>query len=83
VTDNETEFVQLMDELTQLAADWPAWKIWRAGSGSWMGTRPGNLTDHELSSGLARTLMEDTPEELRAQLEQQARNELKLQPPTS
>jgi hypothetical protein len=83
VTDNANELGLITDELTQLATDWPDWKIWRAGSGSWMGTRPGDLTDHQLRNGLARTLMEDSPELLRAQLEQQARNEVKLQTPTS
>jgi hypothetical protein len=61
-----------MHETTDgLQEAWPGWRIWRADGGSWMATRRRILSCEEVGEGLAHTLMEDTEDELAAQLEQQ------------
>lgn len=58
-----------------LAADWPGWRFWRAGGGSFMATRRTWLREADLEAGLAATLMADDEEELAAQLFEQTRLE--------
>lgn len=58
-------------EFSDLQAEHPSWKLWRSRGGSFMATRNRVLSIGELFPDLDNTLMEKTPEELAAKLEQQ------------
>lgn len=66
----------LREPLSDLAADFPGWHVWRGrdGRGShrgWYATRQRRLRAAELDAGLANTLSADDAETLRGQLAQQ------------
>ena len=67
------------DEPATIAAQFPAWRIWRARRGDepgeLMATRRRDLTTAELDAGLARTLPMGYGADLRAQLAEQAERE--------
>jgi hypothetical protein len=59
-----------------LAEEWPGWHVWRSTNrgipSGWCATRKEPLTHDQAWAGMSRTLVEDTPEALVAELRRQS-----------
>lgn len=65
--------VDFADLKASIESEHPGWVVWRSDAGRWYATRSGDLTDAEISAGLAMTLASDDEPGLRVQLDGQAR----------
>lgn len=81
-TRERTVHAQQVDTDT-LAEQWPGWYLWRSTTdhgmpNGWCATHEGPLTPEQERVGMSRTLVENDPEALVAELHRQAEIEAKL-----
>jgi hypothetical protein len=62
------------EQVAQLEAEFPGWRIWRSSAGRWWATRTGSVLRHDaLGTGRVMTVDADDEQDMREELASQAR----------
>jgi hypothetical protein len=68
------------EQVAQLEAEFPGWRIWRSSAGRWWATRTGSVLKQEaLGTGRVMTVDADDEQSMRKELAAQARLDREIQ----